>query len=122
MTTATLPQFQKYVWETVPLREAVVGRAVVDDLVMIAVQQWPVEALSDAPARSEQEAEAMHRLAWDVRRMMELLYGHEKFVTYWIVSLRSLVPHVLEVIRTWWRRRKDNRAKIVIWRRKWCNG
>lgn len=121
MTTATLAQFQTFVWESLPVRKSVVGREVVDDIVMLAVQQWPVAEMSEAKDKPEAEAALMHRLAWDVRRMAELLYGQDRFVGIWIVGLKALLPHVLEIMRTWWHRRKDNRAKIVIWRRKWTN-
>jgi len=119
MTTATLSQFQMYVWEALPVRKAVVGREVVDDIVTLAVQQWPVEDMSEANSDPKQESALMHRLAWDVRRMMEVIYGADRFVGLWVVGLKAVLMQVLEVMRTWWHRRKDNRAKIVIWRRRW---
>lgn len=122
MVTATLPQFQHYVWETLPIRKSVVGREIVDDAVMLAVQQWPAEELSMVDAKSPQEVALLHRTMWDVRRMLELLYGSERFLGYWLVGMRALLPHLIDVVRVWWRKRKDNRAKVAIWRRKWCNG
>jgi hypothetical protein len=40
-------------------------------------------------------------------------------MAYWTVGLRTLIPNAVEIIYDWWRRRKDNRAKIITWRRKW---
>lgn len=122
MVTATLQQFQRYVWETLPIRKSVVGREIVDDAVTLAIQQWPSEELSMVDAKSPQEIAILHRVAWDVRRMLELLYGAERFLGFWLVGMRALLPHLIDVVRDWWRRRKDNRAKVIIWRRKWCNG
>ena len=122
MVTATLPQFQHFVWESVPMHRAVVGREAVDDAVMIAIQQWPSDELSQTASKSPEEMVLLHKLAWDVRRMMELLYGVERFLAFWLVGFRYLLPQMIDVMRGWWRRRKDNRAKITIWRRKWCNG
>jgi hypothetical protein len=104
------------------MHRSIVGREVVDDAVMIAVQQWPSDELSQAASKSPEEMVLMHRLAWDVRRMMELLYGAERFLSDWMIGLRFLIPQMLGVMRDWWRRRKDNRAKVITWRRKWCNG
>ena len=122
MVTATLPQFQHFVWESVSMHRAVVGREAVDDAVMIAVQQWPSDELSKTASKSPEEMVLLHKLAWDVRRMMELLYGTERFLAFWLVGFRYLLPQMIDVMRGWWRRRKDNRAKVIIWRRKWCNG
>jgi hypothetical protein len=104
------------------MHRSIVGREVVDDAVMIAVQQWPSDELSQSGSRSPEEMVLMHRLAWDVRRMLELLYGSDRFLSHWMIGLRFLIPQMLNVMRDWWRKRKDNRAKIIVWRRKWCNG
>lgn len=118
-TTATLPQFQSYVWELLPIRKQVVGRELVNDIVLAAVQFWPNEELSQADAGSPEEATEMRRVAWSVRRVLEFVYGRDRFQGYWLMGAKSILSMVLEIIRMWWRRRKDNRAKITIWRRKW---
>lgn len=120
-STATLSQFQRYVWESLPLRREAMDQEFVDDLVLIAVQQWPNDELSQASAGSEEEAELIRRLQWDIRRLLELTYGQERFNGYWILGARIVIPQAVEVIRKWWRRRKDNRAKIGIWRRRWVS-
>lgn len=118
-STATIPQFQRYVWESLPIRKEAIDREFVDDLVLITIQQWPAEELSQASPGSAEEADAIRRLQWDIRRIMELTYGQDRFMGYWLLGARTVIPQLVEVIRRWWRRRKDNRAKIVIWRRRW---
>ena len=108
-------------WEMCPVRREVLEREVVDDMVTLAVQQWPAEELSSVDPSSQEEVALMHRLAWDVRRMLEVIYGHERFLGLWIVGVKALLPHLLSVMLAWWRKRKDNRAKIIIWRRRWAN-
>lgn len=120
-TTATLPQFQNYVWELLPVRREAMGREFIDDIVIAAVQFWPNEELSKVDAGSPEEQAELRRLAWSVRRVLEFTYGQERFQGYWLLGARFLIPAVLEIVRVWWRRRKDNRAKIAIWRRKWTN-
>lgn len=121
MPTTTLSQFQSYVWESLPIRKAVLDREVVDDIVLLAVQQWPIEQFSSVEPGSQEEHVVLHAVAWDVRRMIELLYGHDRFVGYWLIGMRVLLPYTLEIMLKWWRKRKDNRAKIILWRRKWVN-
>jgi hypothetical protein len=118
-STATLSQFQRYVWESLPLRREALDQEFVDDLVLIAVQQWPSDELSQASPGSEEEADLIRRLHWDIRRLLELTYGQERFNGYWILGARTVIPQAVEVMLKWWRRRKDNRAKIGIWRRRW---
>lgn len=118
-STATISQFQRYVWESLPIRKEAIDREFIDDLVLIAVQQWPAEDLSQASPGSADEAAAMRQLQWDIRRMLEFVYGEQRFNGYWILGARTVIPQAVEVIRQWWRRRKDNRAKISIWRRRW---
>lgn len=119
--TATLPQFQNYVWELLPIRREAVGRELVNDIVLAAVQFWPSDELSQAASGSQEEATEMRRVAWSVRRVVEFVYGQDRFQGYWLMGAKSVLSMILEIIRMWWRRRKDNRAKIAIWRRKWMH-
>lgn len=97
------------------------GREFIDDVVLVAVQLWPNDALSELENNSPEEQEELRRLAWSVRRMLEFTYGEDRFGGYWLLGARFLIPAVLEIARVWWRRRKDNRAKVAIWRRKWTH-
>lgn len=120
-STATLPQFQNYVWNLLPIRREAVGREMVDDIVLVAVQLWPTEALSQLDAGSTEEADELRRLAWSIRRILEFVYGSVRFNGYWLLGANSVVLMVIDIMRAWWRKRKDNRAKIGIWRRRWTH-
>jgi hypothetical protein len=120
-STATLPQFQTYVWNMLPVRREAVGREIVDDIVLVAVQLWPSEALSQLEPGSSEEADELRRLAWSIRRILEFVYGSTRFNGYWLLGANSVVLIIIEVMRVWWRKRKDNRAKIGIWRRRWTH-
>jgi hypothetical protein len=118
-TTATIPQFQRFVWESLPIRKQAIDREFIDDIVLVAIQQWPNDELSQAAPGSPEEAEAIRRVQWDIRRILEFTYGHDRFAGYWLLGARIVIPQVAVVILKWWRRRKDNRARIGIWRRRW---
>lgn len=117
--TASLQQFQRYVWESLPIRKEAIEREVIDDLVMIAVQCWPAEKLSQTDTGTQEELVVLSSVSADIRRMLTLIYGEDRFRACWIVALRSLIPQAVGVINHWWQRRKDNRAKLNTWRRKW---
>lgn len=117
--TATVEELQRYVWELLPTRKLAIDREVAHDAVIVAVQCWPVELLSQVEAGSAECLRALNTLVNDIRRILSCVYGTDRFRAYWAVGLRTLIPNAVEIIYDWWRRRKDNRAKIITWRRKW---
>ena len=88
--TSNLPQFQRYVWECLPIRREAVDREVVDDVVLLALQLWPVEHLSKAATRQE-ESVVLAVLCKDIARIMDFVYGPERFRGYWLLALRILI-------------------------------
>lgn len=117
--TATIEELQRYVWELLPTRKLAIDREIANDAIIVAVQCWPVELLSQAAVGSQECVQALNSLVNDIRRMLSCIYGADRFMAYWTVGLRTLIPNAVEIIYDWWRRRKDNRAKIITWRRKW---
>ena len=95
------------------------GREMVDDIVLVAVQLWPVEHLSQADANSQEQVVVLAALAADVRRILEAVYGEDRFRGYRLLGVNQAILRVIEAIHGWWHRRKDNRAKMNTWRRKW---
>ena len=117
--TSTIRQFQDYMWNSLPVRRAAVGREVIDDVVLLAIQFWPVEELSQAAPRSKEEFVSLADLADDIRRVFVLVYGLERVEALLLLGLDKINPLVIDNLCDWWRRRKDNRAKLIIWRRRW---
>lgn len=117
--TSTIQQFQRYVWECLPIRKEAVDREMIDDVVLAAVQFWPVEHLAQTQPGSQEEAIVLSVLSKDIRRVLQFVYGDERFQGYYLIGLRTLIPQSVNVINQWWQSRKDNRAKINTWRRKW---
>jgi hypothetical protein len=117
--TSTIQQFQRYVWESLPPRREVIGREMVDDVVLVAIQLWPVEYLSQSDTKSQEQAVILAALSADVRRILEAVYGEERFRGYRMLGLTPMAMTVIGVMHGWWHRRKDNRAKMNTWRRRW---
>jgi hypothetical protein len=116
---ATLQQFQSYIWEQLPPRRTAAGREVVADIVALAVQEWPVEELSTADPGSKEEAKALREAVASIKRQAEFMYGQKRFAGLWIIALQILVPIIVQHMLEWWRRRKDNKRRLLSWRRKW---
>lgn len=116
---STLNQFQQYVWDNLPPRRSVAGREVVADLVALAIQEWPADLLSQADPGSKEEREAVRSLLVSMKRQAEFMYGQKKFAGLWVIALQILIPIIVRVIMDWWRKRKDNRRRLLMWRRKW---
>lgn len=123
-STTTLPQFQEYIWSKLPEPQRNrAGKEAVYDLVAVAVQEWPDELLSQSSPGDEIEVTALDKLRKNIDRHMELTYGSkDEYGMIWIVLLQILGPIVINLILEWWRKRKENRGRIRIWRRKWVNG
>lgn len=117
--TSNLPQFQRFVWESLPIRKEAVGREAIDDVTILAVQMWPVEHLSQTELKTAEETVVLKAACQDIRRILAFVYGEDRFKGMWILGLHSMIPAVVEVVNGWWRTRKDNRAKLTMWRRKW---
>lgn len=100
-----------------PIRKEAVGQEMIYDAVIVAVQLWPVEHL--AQSEKDQEAVVLNVLCRDVQRILRCLYGEERFQGYWILGMQRMLPVLIDVMHDWWKRRKDNRAKLGLWRRKW---
>lgn len=124
-STTTLPQFQEWVWEQIPVRQREkAGREMVYDMVAVAVQEWPDDELSQSGEGDEIEQEAVAKLKKTIARHLQLVYGEGKdeYGTIWLLVLQILLPIVISKMLEWWRKRKENRGRIRIWRRKWVNG
>jgi hypothetical protein len=123
--TTSFPQFQDYIWSQIPERQRDrVGREMVNDLVSVVVQEWPDEQLSQANPKGSAELEALGELRKTAARHLQLAYGDEKaseMSLVWMFLLQFILPIVLEKTLEWWRKRKENRGRIRIWRRKWVN-
>ena len=119
MSTSNVKQFQQYMWDSLPVRRIAVGREAVDDVSLLAIQLWPVEELCQTDRCSKEEVVILADLACDIRRIMCFVYGVDAFEGLWLIGMRQIMPQLLDNMVDWWRRRKDNRAKVVLWRRRW---
>lgn len=120
--TRTLEQFQEWVWSELPVRKNLAGREAVFDAVSAAIHEWPDDELSSLSGGSDQEMACMLQLTKSVRRHLAFVYGDRHFASIWVPALQILLPLIVDLILKWWRRRKEHRGRLRMWRRKWVNG
>lgn len=120
--SANLHAFQEQLWNELPHQRSMLGREVVYDSVAVAIQEWPDARLSQYDAGSDGEKATLRSLKSSVKRHLRLMYGEERFDSMWVIALQLILPILVDQILKWWRRRKDNRSRLRMWRRKWVNG
>ena len=117
--TATLPLFAKYVWTQMPIRKLVVGEEMVDDIVILAVQFYPVSEMSQVEKTSPEEASLLKELCKIIDMNLVFIYGESNHEAYSRLGLEAMIGHVVYAVNYWWRRSKRNRGNLILWRRKW---
>ena len=112
----TQQELRDQLWRELPvLRRNILGRERVDDLITIAIEQFPEEY-----ARHGQSSQDVVAMAWsqDVKRGYYLLYGED--VTFgplfWIL-ISPVIQYLLKRLLEWWFESSANRVKMAGWRR-----
>jgi hypothetical protein len=100
-----------------------VGKEAVYDAVSVAVQEWPSQRLEAFSRNAEgessaEESAALKDLEGDIKRQMDLVYGDRKFGAVWIIALQLILPIVIRFIYDWWRKRKENKDRLLAWQSK----
>jgi len=113
----TLSGLQDTIWQRLPLRKRIVGREVVNDLVQLAVESWPVDLMNHAADDTERAVVCL-----EIERSVKRLYmacSTTDAITVgilWTFVLQALVSMIVERILAWWLERRANRALLVAWK------
>lgn len=91
----------------------------VTDIVMAAIQFWPVTEMCQCDAGSDEEFSLAARVVDDACNVLEFIYGESRFAAYMKLGLPSVAFDIVGITSVWWRQSKRNRANMNIWRRKW---
>jgi hypothetical protein len=118
-STSTLNQLQVYIWNGLPVRKKAIDKEMLDDVIMTAIQVWPIDTLAQTEKQSKEELVALSDVCADIKRILSFVYGESRFNGYWRIGLDTLMPQTVSIMCEWWKTRKDNRAKLRLWRKKW---
>ena len=112
-----------YVRSRLPLRSRLVGRERINDLVMIAVTEWPSDWLMQCGRSSPEEEKAVADTAARVSRTYEAVRGEEpQYGFFWAFVLSAVVSAIVQHILEWWLMRSAHRVKMAGWQEEMRSG
>lgn len=105
-----------HVRNRLPLRARLAGKERLDDIVRIAVTEWPISQLMECGRGSADEERVLDQLCGRVSRTYEMVRGSEPhYGFFWAFVLSAVVSAVVQVILRWWIEKRANRCKIAAW-------
>lgn len=105
-----------YVRSRLPLRARLVGKERLNDLVLMAVTEWPIEPLVSCRRGSDIEEKILDGVTKSVGRTYESVHGGEKAYGFlWAFVLSSVVSAIIQLVLQWWLSRAANRIKMAAW-------
>lgn len=116
MPGETADDLCKYVRERLPLRARLVGKERLNDMVLMAVTEWPIQALMDCGRGTADEEKILDDTARRVGMTYESVRGSEpRYGFFWTFVLSSVVSAIVQVVLQWWLSRAANRMKMAAW-------
>lgn len=115
----TISELQDRIWDDLPfLRKNLVGRDRVDDLVLVAVEQSPIEFMGHVEPKSRECDVVSAAWGQSVKRGYCLLYP-EMGPIFWLLIgpvLQAVIARLLE----WWWESSNHRILLAGWKRRLC--
>lgn len=113
----TLAALQDQVWRDLPLRKRIVGKQVVNDLVQLTVESWPVDYMNHAADDAERRIVCIE-IERSVKRLYFACSGTDAITMgiLWTFVLQALASLIVQRILEWWLERRANRALLVAWK------
>lgn len=106
----------EYVRRRLPVRARLVGKERLDDLVLMAVTEWPTDWLMQCERGSAEEEKVLAATTERVGRTYEAVRGGEKrYGFFWAFVLSAVVSAVVQYVLEWWLHRSANRVKMAAW-------
>lgn len=113
-------QLQEDIWKQLPvLRRNLVGRERVNDLIMMAVEQCPIEFVSQLTKGSRKEAVVEKVWEHSVKRSYCLVYGEEaEFGPIFWLLVSPLLQIILRKLLEWWWESRSHRCLMAGWQKR----
>jgi len=105
-----------YVRERLPLRARLAGKERLNDLVLMAITEWPIDGLLHSGRGTALEEKLLYQITKSVSRTYESVHGSEKrYGFFWAFILSSVVSAIVQAMLQWWLSRPANRVKLAAW-------
>jgi hypothetical protein len=116
----TLKDLQEEVWSGIPyIKRKLIGRERVDDLVMLAVEQCPLDLCQHFEPGSKECDVVCAAWSESARRSYCLLYGGDENTfgpLFWIL-VSPVMSYIMQRILEWYFETKSHRATLRRWKR-----
>lgn len=106
--------FQEWVWARLPPSKFLAGRRRVLALLPRAIDRWSADMAAAGDGDSPAFAFMADSLRHDVRRM----FGQQRYGSFWIIVLSSLVSEIVRLLVLWWLSSGDHQQLFRQWRRR----
>lgn len=105
-----------FVRSRLPLRARLVGKERLNDIVLMAVTEWPIEPLMACGRGGDVEEKLLDGVSASVSRTYESVHGSDKRYGFlWAFVLSSVVSAIVQLVLEWWLSRPANRVKMAAW-------
>lgn len=111
----TLAGLQQLVWDRLGLRKRLVGRAEIDLLTRLTVENFQTEYYTAATTDADRQIVADGTLV-AVKRMHQAVggYGEREYGMIWALLLSAVASAVIQAVLKWWLERRSNRAMLLV--------
>jgi len=113
----TLADLQEQCWATLPpLRKRIVGRAAVNDFVVLAVENWEGQYLNACVDNAQRDVYA-GVIAGHIKRVHQAASRHEpqEYGFLWTFLLQAIAVSVIQYMIKWWLESRVNRVLLSAW-------
>jgi hypothetical protein len=118
--TVTFRDLQDEMWKSLPpLRRNLVGRERIDELVVIAIDQCPIQFVEHVSRGSCEQSVVLSAWSQSVKRAQFLRHGEQNVQfgpLFWIL-VGPLLQILLQKLLDWWFASAKNRVLMVGWQR-----
>lgn len=109
-----LAETQDYVWRRLGVRKHLVGRAVVNDMVELAIENW-AGAFLNYCVNDDDRRMVCNVIVDNMRRSHQVMGGKDpvEYGLVWAFILQAVTSAVVQVILRWWLERRANRVLLL---------
>lgn len=115
----TLKSLKEQLWRELPfVRKHIIGRERIDDIVILAIEQSPLEFCQHISEGTIEESVVLAAWEQSVKRGYCLMYGEEaQFGPLFWILIGPIVQYILKRLLERWFESSANRVMMAGWRR-----
>ena len=105
---------EQWVWSRLPASKFLAGRRRVLELIPLAVDRWSDEMAQATDSSGPQFSFMAESLRYQIRST----YAGQRYGSFWIIVLSSLIGELVRLLVLWWLSSSDHKQLFRKWRRR----